>query len=98
MANWAGRLTARSLNMGRIRLDISPIIVGVAFPIAEIDLWLDMLNGDRKVYFVYICHGEASADGDTDIVLMSLTTEDVPGGDHHLATASSIHALYPHFH
>jgi hypothetical protein len=52
MANWAGRLTARSLNMGRIRLDISPIIVGAAFPIAEIDLWLDMLNGDRKVYFV----------------------------------------------
>ena len=55
--------------------------------------WFDTLAASLGVVLTLV-----SADGATDAVSMSLTTEDVPDNAHYLATASSIQALYPDFH
>lgn len=93
--------TGSSDKLGNATFDLSPVIIGAAFPIAELDRWKELLNGDQQVYFVYITRGPAQADGNTDVIRIALTTEhDLLGRDHsndHFA-ARSRQAMLAHLH
>ena len=82
--------------VGSALMDISPVIIGVGFPIAELDRWNELLKGDQQVYFVYVTRGPARADGNPDVTLVTLTTEHDPdhsGSSHHFAAATSRQAM-----
>lgn len=88
--------TGSSDILGDATLDISPIVIGATFPIAELDRWNEILKGDQQVYFVYVTRGPARADGNTDVTLVTLTTEHDPdhsGSSHHFAAATSRQAM-----
>jgi hypothetical protein len=94
---WFGPFNGSSPAVGTAYFDSSPIDIIVNLPIGEIDLWLDVLKGDRQVYFEYYCQGETSAAGETEVASVALTTEHDPAS-HHLAAANSARALQPSLH
>lgn len=92
-------ITGSSDILGDALFDISPVLIGAAFPIAELDRWNELLKGDQQVYFVYVARGPARADGNTDVIRIALTTERDYGSNDsndHFAAARSRQTLLAH--
>lgn len=51
------------------------IDVAVSFPLDEYELWLELLTGDRQVSFEFFVNDDTSADGETTVTSVALTTE-----------------------
>jgi len=96
---WFGPFSESSPTVGTVYTASSPVELIVNLPIGEIDLWLDVLKGDRQVYFEYFCQDGISAEGEVGVASVALTTEHNPGGSPRShAAASSNRALQSSLH
>ena len=93
---WFGPFSESSPTVGTVYTASTPVELIVNLPIGEIELWLDVLKGDRQVYFEYFWSGRHISGGRSRrCSSVAFTTEHNPGGSPRCdAAASSTRALH----